>query len=48
MKEICTKKDRRGLTGCVTCNWEKCQVLNEQEKTNVYHLEEMKDEHREE
>lgn len=48
MKEICTKKDRRSLTSCVSCNWEKCKVLTEQEKTNVYHLEEMQFEHREE
>lgn len=48
MDLICTKKDRRGLTGCITCNWEHCKVLTEEEKTRVYHLEEMQFEHREE
>lgn len=47
MDLICTKKDNRGLTSCVACNWDHCKVLTEEEKTKVYHLEEMKDDRHE-
>ena len=32
---------------CVYCNFDNCKYLTEDEKKKIYHLEEMKDEQRE-